>query len=314
MTLPGKIQIGLLAVAAVLFGCQLHQHLRLSRELTGIEKQVRQQGEELESRRQALASVEQRNSELVEAERRAGNGTLLALMRERAAVTRSTADAASRPSDVGRALASMLDNPDQRQIDREQIRAQARASSAAFLKLLNLPPEKAEEYIELNTDAECRKAERVAALLQGRISLQDALQRRDAEAQVHEQKVREALGEEGYAFLQSIADGMRADEAKRTIAVIQDNIGTNLLSPEQTNRLQLLIQAELKQVNIDDTDLFRTPEDWAQVLSGYQQTVLNEAAAFLTPAQSEALKNLAAFDLAQKKEAMILKRKSLGIR
>jgi hypothetical protein len=314
MSFTRKIQISLLTLGVLLSGWQWQLHLRQGRELAALEAQVRSRNQELETRRSALAELEQRNNKLVEAERRAGNATLISLMRERAVAARSASENASGPPGVGRALADALENPEQRTIDREQVRIQAKAGSAVFLKLLNLSPERADQYIELNTENECRKADRLAALLRGRISLADALRQRDAEELVHEQRVREVLGEEGYAFLQSIADGMRADEAKRTIAAIQDNIGANTLNPEQTNRLQLLIQAELKRVNMDDTDLFRTPDDWAQVLSGYQQSVLNEAAAFLTPAQLEAVKGLAALDLAQKKEDMILKRKSVGIK
>jgi ABC-type microcin C transport system duplicated ATPase subunit YejF len=107
---------------------------------------------------------------------------------------------------------------------------------------------------------------------------------------------------------------MRNDEATGLVNLIQQNLNDNALNLDQSNRLQRLVKAELDDLKLDDTDLFRTPDDWVQFVGGHQQNVLNQAAAFLTPAQLDGLKNLAALDMAQKKEAMMLKRKSLGIK
>jgi hypothetical protein len=314
MSFTSKLQVGLLTFGVLLLGWQFQQHLRRSRELAVIEAQVRSRNQELETGGAALAAVEQRNNELVAAERRAGNATLIALMRERAAATRSASEDTSELRGVGRALADVLDNPDQRTIDREQIRNQARAGSAVFLKLVHLTPEKADQYVELNTEMECRKAERLAALLQGRMTLDNALRERDSDEMESRQQLREILGEEGYAFYQSIADGMRADEAKRLLTIIQENMGDNKLNPEQGDRLKKLIQTEIANTHLDDTDLFRSPDDWAQVYAGHQENVMAQAAAFLTPAQLEALRSLVALDVAQKRDEMIAKRKSLGIK
>jgi hypothetical protein len=297
-----------------MLGWQFQRHFHRSRELAVVEAEVRSRSQELDAGRAALAASEQRNNELVEAERRAGNATLLSLMRERAAATRSADPDASEPRGVGRALAHVLDNPEQRTIDREQIRNQWRASSAVLMKLVKLSPEKADQYIELHTEMDCRKADRLAALLHGQISLEEALRERDNDEAASQQQLREILGEEGFAFYQSIADGMRADEAKRLFNLIQENMGANSLNPGQGDRLKKVIQAEIADTHMDDTDLFRTPEDWARVYAGHQENVLAQAAAFLSPAQIEALRALVAVDLEQKREQMMLNRKSLGMK
>src|ERR1051326_2288890 len=88
MKLSREIQFALLAAGVVLVGWECWRHVSQGRELTSIEARVRAGEQELETRRAALADAEQRNREVVEAEARAGNERLLALMRQRAAATR----------------------------------------------------------------------------------------------------------------------------------------------------------------------------------------------------------------------------------
>jgi hypothetical protein len=111
-----------------------------------VEAQVRAGEQEAESRRSALAAAEQRNREVVEAEGRAGNERLLALMRERAAAAKSASEAAAKTHTFGNALASVLDSPDQQQVEKNYVRDQMRANLDLFFKLTKLPPEKIEQY------------------------------------------------------------------------------------------------------------------------------------------------------------------------
>ena len=55
---------------------------------------------------------------------------------------------------------------------------------------------------------------------------------------------------------------MRNDEAKRLLNGIQQNMGANNLTQEQSNRLQSLLKSELCTLPLDDIDLFRPPEWW----------------------------------------------------
>jgi hypothetical protein len=314
MTLWGKVQVGLLTVVALAFGWQLQQHLRQSGELAFIAAQVRTTGQELESRGAALAASEQRNLELSEAERRAGNQTLLALMRERSAVTLAASKATSEVPNVGGALAKVLASSEQWETEREYLRNEMRSSMGLFFRTARMSPEKIDEYLDMEIEMKRRAADRMAGLLRGTTAVADAVRQRDQDRLEEESRRREALGSEGSAFFESIGDGMRNTEAKRLLSAVQQNMGGNELNREQSDRLQGLLKAEFCTLSFDDTDLFRPPAEWAQVISERQQNVLNGIAAYLTPAQVETLKALGAYDLAERMKEMMQRRKSLGIK
>jgi hypothetical protein len=314
MTSWNKVQVGLLAAGVCVAGWQVRQHFRQGRELASIAAQIRTETQKLESRGAAVTALEQRNRELVEAERRAGNQTLLALMRERAAATLAASPAASEAHSVGGALAKVLASQEQWETEREYLRNEMRSGLGLFFSVVKLSPEKKEEYIDLQIEMKRREAERMAGLLRGTTAVADALRQRDQDCLEGEIRRREVLGPEGNAFFESIGDGMRNDEAKRLLNAIQQNMGDNPLNQQQSDRLQSLLKAEFATLPFDDTDLFRPPEEWAQVISERQQNVLNGIAAYLNPAQIETLKALGAYDLAERQKQMMIKRKSLGIK
>src|SRR5262249_6801777 len=96
----------------------------------------------------------------------------IALMRERAAVTKSTSQAdASKVRTLDHSVARVLDSPEQRTLEQERIRNNARANLGQFFKLLNLPADQQEQYVDLQVDMEQRKANRISALLQENISV-----------------------------------------------------------------------------------------------------------------------------------------------
>jgi hypothetical protein len=119
------------------------------------------------------------------------------------------------------------------------------------------------------------------------------------------------LGPKGYDFLQSIADGMRNDEAKRLLGIIQLNMTD--LDPQQSDRLRMLLKDQIVTIPLDDTDLFRPTDEWAGVVQERQAKVLEAAAGFLTPAQMDSLRTMTAIDLAQRQKDASRKRKLLGI-
>jgi hypothetical protein len=318
MTLPGKIQLGLLLAAGILIGWELQQHAKRARELASVQAQVQAQQQELGSRRQALETLEQRHSEAQEAEQRAGNQTLLSLLRERNAATMATAQSAARVANaspgLGSALAKALDSPEHRQAGQESRRAEMRAGLYQFFKVLNLSPEKTEQYLDLCLDMEGRMTERLSALLHGTMTVAEAARQRASDATENAQRRQEVLGDEGVAFLNGIADGMQKDEAKRLAGIVQNNMGSNPLNQEQSDRLQALIKAEIIPINMDDIELFRPPQEWAQYCLECQQKVLSAATDFLTPAQLEILKAIGAADLANRQQRMADRRKALGIK
>jgi hypothetical protein len=307
------MQIGALALAGLLAGWQVWQHRQQDGELASIREQARSAARELESRGPALEALKKQSQELQDAEVRAGNGRLLSLLRERNAVAMEASQAAQ-THNIGGALRGILDNPDQQELERNYLRSQMRADQDQFFRLVNLPPDKIAEYIDMQVDRELRKAALLADLLHGKIPVTDALQERDNDELESQRRCREILGDQGCDFWNSIADGMRSNEATRLVGIIQQNMGDNPLSQEQNSQLQALVKTEIVPVNMDDIELFRPPEEWAQIYLTHQQNVLNGMIDSLTPAQVESLKTIGAYDLADRQKQMAARRTSLGIK
>src|SRR5262249_2350430 len=142
-----------------------------------IEAQAAAQKNELESRRTALAAAQATNDATLEDERRAGNETLLPLLRERAAATQAATDAAAKTQGMGDAVAKALDS-DSSQVERDYQRNQARAHLDLFFKLTKLSPEKTDQYVDLEVEMNRRQDERIAGLLNGTLSVADAVRQR----------------------------------------------------------------------------------------------------------------------------------------
>jgi hypothetical protein len=239
-------------------------------------------------------------------------------MRERNAFTmaasQSAAQAAGKSHAFGVALAKTLESPEHQQANDNSRRAEMRVGLYQLFKLLNLPPDKSEAYIDLNIEKERRQADRLSALLQGKITVDEAEHERASDEADHERGCREVLGDEGMNFLNGIAEGMRNDETKRLLGIIQDNMAGNQLNQDQRDRLQGLLKAEIVTINSDDVELFRPLDEWTQDILDRQQRILSEAASFLTPSQLDALKSLGAYDLAERQKQMAARRTALGVK
>jgi len=308
-----SIQIVPLAVSGLLIAWQFHQHLSQGKELASVEAQVAAQRNELESRRAALAAAQETNAETLEAERQAGNETLLPLLRERAAATQAALDAAAKSQGMGNAVAKALDS-DPSQVERDYQRDQTRANLDLFFKLTKLSPEKVSQYVDLEVEMKRRQDARMAGLLNGTLSVADAVSQRDQAYQEQQDQRREILGPDGWATLQGIADGMRNDAAKSLTSAIQANMGNNPLTQEQSDQLQSAIKAEVAATTMDDTDLFRPVDEWTQMVTDHEQHVLQIAAGFLTPAQQETLQFLEGENLKQLLQQREQRIKALGIK
>ncbi len=229
---------------------------------------------------------------------------LLKLRGEVTAASRAAAEAAAKTGSLG-------NNSEPSQVDYQ--RNQTRANLDQFFKMANLSPEKADQYVNLEVEMKRRQNERMTALLAGTLSVAEAVRQRDQDYQEQQDRRRELLGPDGWAALQSIADGMRNDTAKRLTGTVQANMGSNLLTQEQSDRLQSAIKAEVAANSMDDTDLFRPVNEWTQMVTDRQQHVLQAASEFLTPAQQETLQFLEGENLKLLLQQREQRRKVLGI-
>jgi hypothetical protein len=313
-----KIQFGLLLAVGAVQAWEFQQSSRQAGQLASVRAQIEAQKLELESRSKVLEALEERNRELDKAEQEAGNKRLLSLLRERNVVSmvdrQAASQAAGESSGLGQALAKVLDSPEQRQANQETRQAEMRAGLYQFFKLINLSPEKQQQYVDLNIENERRMSERLSALLQGKMSLEEAERQRASDEAAHEQQCREVLGDEGMKLLNGIADGMRTDAAKRLVGIIQANMGANPLTQDQMDQLQPLIKDQIVGMNMDDVELFRPRDAWTQYCLDRQQQVLAGAGAFLSPTQLETLKTIGAYDLANRQKQMDNRRTALGIK
>ena len=313
-----KIQLGLLLAVGAVLAWEFQHCQKQAGQLASVRAQTEAQKLELESRSKVLKALEDKNGELEKSEQAAGNKRLLSLLRERNVASTATREAASQAAGesqgFGQALAKVLDSPEQRQANQETRRAEMRAGLYQFFKLLNLSPEKQQQYMDLNIEKERRMSERLSALLQGRMSLEEAERQRASEVAAHAQQCREVLGDDGMKFLNGIADGMRTDAAKGLVGIIQANMGANPLTQAQVDQLQPLLKDQIVGFNMDDVELFRSREAWTQSYLERQQKVLDVATTFLTPAQVETLKTIGAYDLANRQRQMDDRRTTLGIK
>jgi RNA polymerase sigma factor (sigma-70 family) len=231
---------------------------------------------------------------------------LLKLRGEVTAAARAAADAAAKPRNP-------RNNPESSQAEADNQRNQARAHLDQFFKLTNLSPEKADQYVDLEVEMKRRQNERMKGLLSGTLSVAEAVRQRDQDIQQQQDQRREILGPDGWATLQSIADGMRNGVANSLMGAVQANMGDNSLTQQQSDRLQGLIKAEVVANTMDDTDLFRPVNEWTQMVTDHQQHVLQAASQFLTPAQQETLQFLEKANLAQLLQQREQRIKALGI-
>jgi hypothetical protein len=311
MTLATKLNIGLLTLAALLAGWQFQQHLRRSQELAASEAQSRTVRQKLEWQRLALGALENRNNELEEAERRAGNQTLLSLMKERNSAHQAAAKAGAKTNSVRKALAGAMEHPEQQQVELEYLRNQARAGLSQFFKLKNVPPEKQQQYIDLQIEMEQRQTARLSALLQGKMTVAEARSQSNSDELENERRRREVLGTEAITFLDGIAFEMRT---KKILENVQQVMGDSRLNEEQSEQLKSLLAVYFRAPPLDDIDVFRPPEEWDSGIRQRQNEFQDKAAAFLTSAQSQTLRKLGSDYLDQKIKDALQQRKELGIR
>ena len=280
---------------------------------------LREQNETLQQQQAPLAEqIRQLQKQFADATNRAGNllaentqlksnsnhNELLKLRGQVAVASRVAADATAKMESLGTNSGTSL-------MDAE--RNETRAHLNTFFKLANLSPDKADQYVNLEVEIQQRQDARMKALLAGTLSVADAVRQRDQDNQQQQDQRRELLGPDGMDTLQSIADGMRNNVAKGLTDTIQANMGDNPLTPEQSDRLQSAIKAEVAANTMDDTDLFRPVDEWTQMVTDKEQQVLQAASGFLTPSQLGTLQSLEGENLKLLLQKRELRLKALGI-
>ena len=295
------IQIVLVAGALGLVTWQYAVHARQSRNLAALENQAGSEARELESHKAALKELKEQTDALLEHKNASRDSVVAPLMRERALVTaeRSAADAAERTEKsraYRRAMAAMMDDPEQRKLNRQLLQGELEASLAPLTKKLNLSPEQAGRFRDLLVDYELQKDDRIAALLRENVGVTDALQQRDAAYEELQNQLRALLGEDGYRLYDQGHQKALQANVDRVLSSLASDLGDHQLDDRQRARLSELILAETSHITTDETDAFRPARDTDQWMSDHQENIVRQIAPLLTPEQLAALTNLAAED------------------
>lgn len=277
------------------------QMRNLQQQQTALSEQLSQVERERDDRKNQLDELLAENTRLKTS---SNEHELLKLRAQATAASQLAADASAKAR-------SLENNSPQSQVDFQ--RNQTRANLDQFFKLANLSPDKADQYVNLEVEMKRRQDERMKELLGGTLSVADAVRQRDLDNEEQQQQRRELLGPDGWEVLQSIADGIRNDAAKRLTGTVQANMGNNPLTQAQSDRLQGLIKAEVAANSMDDIDLFRPVNEWTQMATDHEQHVLQAAAEFLTPGQLGTLQSLEGENLKQLLQLRDQRRKAIGI-
>ncbi len=225
-------------------------------------------------------------------------------MVEVSAASQAAADADAKMRSVGT-------NSGPSQLD--LLRNETRVHLDTFFKLANVPPDKADQYVNLEAEMKQHQDTRLAAVMNGTLSVADAARQRDQDLQSQQDQRRELLGPDGSQVLQSIADGMQNNVANSMMSAIQASMGNNPLTQEQSDQLQTAIKAEIAANTMDDVDLFRPADEWTQMVTDHEQHVLQTAAGFLTQAQLGTLQTLEGANLQLLLQKRAQRLKALGV-
>jgi RNA polymerase sigma factor (sigma-70 family) len=287
---------------------EAHQSSASQKQIQNLQRQQNSLNEQLaQLQRERDDATNQLDGLLAENAQLKSNSNERELLKLRGEVTTASRAAA----DATAKMRSLGTNSGQSQVDFQ--RNQTRANLKQFFKLANVPPDKADQYVDLEVEMEQRQDERMKALLSGTLSVADAVRQRDLDNQQQQDQRRELLGPDGWEVLQSIADGMRNDVAKGLTGTVQANMGNNPLTQEQSDQLRVAIKAEIAASSMDDTDLFRPVDEWTQMVTDREQHVLQAASQFLTPAQLGTLQSLEGQNLQLLLQKREQRRKALGI-
>jgi hypothetical protein len=317
MTRGKLIQVTLLAGAALLMLWQFQCRISQNRLYAQLQDQIETESRKLAGRQPVLDEWEQRNRAL-QNRRIETNSSLGALVRQRAALTSTTATArqaaqAERNRVFRSTLADTLDNPQQKEINRGLLKNELRAYLASRNQKLNLAPDQLEQIVNLLTEDELKKTDRLAALLRGQLPVAEALEERNAAYHELQTQLRSILGEEGYAVYDEGRQTAAKSQADRDVTMINSDLGANAMDAAQTDQLRALIRAEVYGFIADDTDAFRSEEDWHRFYNLVVEKIAGQAATFLTAVQVNGFRKLAAADLVENDKALAAKRKGYGL-
>lgn len=197
---------------------------------------------------------------------------------------------AAKTNSLANTLANLVSDPAQKELARVQIRQALKVRYAAFIQSEGLSPAASDKLIELITQNEVDKKERLAGVVRGDVDVPTALQDRENAKKELDVQLQALLGEAGASQL---AKTELALGSFLLMTGINTQLGSFALNEEQSRQfLGLVASAPEAIVQEDELDMFRTEEELDAIYQtrfDRSQQMMQQTAAFLTAKQTAAM-------------------------
>jgi len=294
MTTLQKTLVTAAIVAAVGTGIyQARQASRLRGENQALEQQQTQFAAELQHLQRQRDEATNRLAGLVEENagfRLNPKQTEVLKLRSQVGLLRQELSSAAKTNSLAHTLANLLSDPAQKELARVQIEQALKVRYAAFIASQRLSPAAANKLVELITQNEVDKKERLATLVRGEVDVPTALQDRENAKQQLDTQLQALLGEAGASQLGKNELGLGAF---LLMTGINTQLGNLALNEEQSRQfLGLVAGAPEAIVREDELDMFRTKEELDAIYQtrfDQSQQMMQQTAVFLTAEQTAAM-------------------------
>ncbi len=294
MTTLQKTLITAALVAAVGAGIyQARQASRLREENQALQQQQTQFAAELQQLQRQRDEATNRLAGLVEENagfRSDSKQTEVLKLRGQVGSLRQELSSAAKTNSLADTLANLVSDPAQKELARVQIQQALKVRYAAFIQSQQLSPAAADKLVELITQNEVAKKERLAALVRGEVDVPTALQDRENAKKQLDTQLQALLGEAGASQLAKDELGLGAF---LLMTGINTQLGSLALNEEQSRQfLGLVAGAPEAIVREDELDMFRTKEELDAIYQtrfDRSQQMMQQTATFLTAEQAAAM-------------------------
>ena len=275
------VAIGVTAVAAVI-ALQWRQIATQKQTVQQLQEQVAQDAQTSRAREAQMAKLQEQNAFNAKTMESGARDVATARARVSAALAAKQAAAAA-AGKKGNPLAEMFKDPDMLKAMRPQQLYTTRMMYAALVKRLDLSPEQADKFYNIIVDNGLKS---VQAMQSGSA---DEIK---SNAQSMEADLQSLLGDAGYAQYQDYTKNEMA--AQTTLTLLKNDFADNPLSDTQQQQLLQALKTARESANANNplanaSDKTAVMDQVLQQQEQINQSVLRQAAAFLSPDQLRTL-------------------------
>ena len=304
-----KARLAVGAGVVALIAAQYHANSVQARNLATAQESLSTAKSEFAAQEAKIADLDQDTASILQT--RISQQEELKKLRARRMAERSTPNSSSAVT----LLSAKLQDPASKEALRQGLADAARFRLAPLLEALKLEPPESDKLIQINTDWGLRNLETVAAVAEGRMTANAAVQAEAEAGRDGTNQIQLLLGETGLA---KFVECEQTFPARALVQQFDKQLGVFPLNAFQQSALSQLILAEPLDVTsglAGDLTVRSLvfPEELSQQFNqeaDLNARLLQEAGAFLTPEQVDSLKLMQTANLsAQKRNALRMLRK-----